>query len=92
MEKKDAVLISTEVASRGLDFPDTDIILLCGLPPTKDYYINKIGRTARIGKSGTSFLLLNDSEKIFLSELKSWDVEIQKYGNENLFKELSEKW
>jgi len=67
MEK--CVLVSTEVSGRGLDFPNTDIILLCGLPPTREYYINKIGRTGRIGKAGTSFLLLNPSEKLLLTQI-----------------------
>jgi len=62
-----SVLISTEVSGRGLDFPNTDIILLMGLPPTCEYYLNKIGRTGRIGKAGTSFLLLNKSEKLLLT-------------------------
>lgn len=56
-----AILISTSVASRGLDFPDVTNILLFDPPDSYDDYINKVGRTARINKNGMSLLVLFDN-------------------------------
>lgn len=58
--KESGVLISTSVASRGLDFPDVSSILLFDPPDGKDDYINKVGRTARIDQHGSSLLVFCD--------------------------------
>lgn len=52
------ILVSTSVASRGLDFPDVSSILLFDPPDSFDDYINKVGRTARINRNGLSLLVL----------------------------------
>lgn len=52
------MLISTSVASRGLDFPDVTNILVFDPPDTYDDYVNKVGRTARINKNGISLMVL----------------------------------
>lgn len=58
-------MISTSVASRGLDFPDVSNILVFDPPDTYDDYVNKVGRTARINKHGMSVMVL--FEKYFIS-------------------------
>lgn len=52
-------MLSTEVASRGLDFPELSHIVLFDVPPTVTDYANRIGRTARMNSSGISLLVLN---------------------------------
>ena len=58
------VLVSTDLASRGLDIPFVENIIHYHLPETEDNYIHRIGRTARWNASGRAFFLLNPSEKL----------------------------
>lgn len=55
-------MISTEVASRGLDFPDLSHIVLFDIPPTITDYGNRIGRSGRFNSAGVSLLLLHYQE------------------------------
>lgn len=45
-------LVATNVASRGLDFPQVDLIVQCNPPKDIDTYIHRAGRTGRAGKEG----------------------------------------
>ena len=46
------VLIGTDVASRGLHIPDVRCVINYDLPQDSEDYVHRIGRTARVGKSG----------------------------------------
>ena len=58
------VLVSTDLASRGLDIPNIENIIHYHLPESEDGYIHRVGRTARWDAAGRSFFILNSQEHI----------------------------
>ncbi len=58
------VLVTTDLASRGLDIPGIRYIIHYHLPGSEDIFIHRNGRTARMEASGTAILLLSASETL----------------------------
>lgn len=58
------LLITTDLASRGLDIPEIENVIHYQLPVTEDVFIHRNGRTARMHACGTSYLLLGQNEHI----------------------------
>jgi superfamily II DNA/RNA helicase len=58
------ILITTDLASRGLDIPDIKYIVHFHLPATQDVYTHRNGRTARMEAGGKSVLILSEEEKL----------------------------
>ncbi len=58
------ILVTTDLASRGLDIPDIRYIIHYHLPQTEDIFTHRNGRTARMEASGTSILILSPDETL----------------------------
>jgi len=58
------VLVTTDLASRGLDIPNIRYILHYHLPSSEEIFTHRNGRTARVDASGTAILIISDDEKI----------------------------
>ena len=58
------VLISTDLAARGLDIPDIDHVVHYHMPIQEDGYIHRIGRTARWEAEGNSYIILHGEETL----------------------------
>ncbi len=64
------LLITTDLASRGLDIPEIENVIHYQLPHTREAYVHRNGRTARMNAKGTSYLVLTAEEKPkYLAEL-----------------------
>lgn len=59
-----AILVATDVAARGLDIKDLDMVINYELPYDETTYIHRIGRTARAGKEGKSFTIVAGRDAI----------------------------
>lgn len=49
------ILVATDVAARGIDVDDIDIVVNYDIPQDEEYYVHRIGRTGRAGKAGKAF-------------------------------------
>ncbi|MBK7374380.1 MAG: DEAD/DEAH box helicase [Chitinophagaceae bacterium] len=58
------VLVTTDLASRGLDIPNIRYIIHYHLPASEDVFTHRNGRTARMDASGTAILILSAEEKL----------------------------
>ncbi|KAJ6797561.1 DEAD-box ATP-dependent RNA helicase 32 isoform X2 [Iris pallida] len=74
--EKTSVLFSTDVASRGLDFPAVDWVIQVDCPEDIACYIHRVGRTARFTSEGKSVLFLAPSEKEMLIKLQAAEPRI----------------
>ncbi|XP_069007097.1 probable ATP-dependent RNA helicase DDX10 [Embiotoca jacksoni] len=63
LRKQNAVLLATDIAARGLDFPAVNWVLQFDCPEDADTYIHRVGRTARYKEGGEALLLLLPSEQ-----------------------------
>jgi len=62
-ESTNMLLIATDIASRGLNFPAVDWVIQLDCPENVEQYIHRVGRTARYTHSGRAMLLLLPVEK-----------------------------
>eukprot|EP00922_Rhytidocystis_sp_ex-Travisia-forbesii_P014463 GHVS01021638.1.p1 GENE.GHVS01021638.1~~GHVS01021638.1.p1 ORF type:complete len:594 (+),score=91.48 GHVS01021638.1:95-1876(+) len=69
-------LFSTDLASRGIDFPTVDWVVQADCPDCVDTYIHRVGRTARFESSGNALLMLMRSETTFLKRLQEKRIEV----------------
>lgn len=66
---KSAILVSSDVTARGMDFPNVTHVIQYGLPPQREQYIHRLGRTGRADKSGEGWILvpefaMNDARRM----------------------------
>ena len=65
-----SVLVATDVAARGLDIPEVDLVVQYHLPQDPDSYIHRSGRTGRAGRTGTAIIMYGDRENREMSGLE----------------------
>lgn len=65
-----SILVATDVAARGLDIDNVDVIINYDVPQNSDDYVHRIGRTARAGKTGYAFTLVSPDEMSRFNNIK----------------------
>ncbi|KAH7548230.1 hypothetical protein JRO89_XS14G0086500 [Xanthoceras sorbifolium] len=77
--EKLALLLSTDIAARGLDFPKVKCIIQYDCPGEATEYVHRVGRTARLGQRGDSLLFLQPIEVDYLKDLEKHGVSLTEY-------------
>jgi ATP-dependent RNA helicase DDX31/DBP7 len=72
-----ALLITTDVAARGLDLPDINWIIQYDPPSDSTDYVHRVGRTARMGKLGNALLFLLHTESAYVKYLQDMGLQLQ---------------
>jgi ATP-dependent RNA helicase DeaD len=66
------VLVATDVAARGLDIQNVDLIINYDIPEKADYYVHRIGRSGRAGKPGESITLASFKDRFQLHAVEQY--------------------
>jgi ATP-dependent RNA helicase DBP3 len=64
------LLVATDVAARGLDIPNVEVVINFTFPLTIEDYVHRIGRTGRAGKTGISYTFFQAGDKSHAGELQ----------------------
>ena len=64
------LLVATDVAARGIDVDNIEVIINYDLPQDSEYYVHRIGRTARAGRSGKAYTFVVGREIIDLKNIQ----------------------
>ena len=68
------ILVATDVAARGIDVKELELVINYDIPQELEYYVHRIGRTGRNGKEGIAYTFYTGKEKMKIRE-------IEKYAN-----------
>lgn len=66
------ILIATDVAARGIDVSGVDVVFNYDLPQDEEYYVHRIGRTGRAGKSGIALSFISGKEVYKLRDIERY--------------------
>ena len=75
-----SILVATDVAARGLDIKDLDLVINYDVPTQSEVYVHRIGRTGRAGKSGIAETLYTAREASKIEEIEGEIGEGVNYG------------
>ena len=70
--KQSRILVATDVAARGIDVKGIDAVINYDVPRDDQFYVHRIGRTARMGRSGRAFTLVLPSEMGKLRDIEAY--------------------
>jgi ATP-dependent RNA helicase DDX31/DBP7 len=83
-----SILFCTDVAARGLDVPDVTHVIQYDPPADVRDYIHRIGRTARLGKEGLSYIYLLPSEVEYIDLLEDYQCKLVEQDSKELLETL----
>ena len=66
------ILVATDVAARGIDVDDVDLVVNYDLPQDNEYYVHRIGRTARAGREGTAISFVSSKDIYNLRDIQKY--------------------
>lgn len=84
------ILVATDVAARGIDVANVQAVFNYDVPQNPEYYVHRIGRTARAGNIGYAFTLVDGKEQRMLDNIRKTTKSKIKKQKIPSYKEMSE--
>jgi len=69
-DQRTRVLVATDIAARGLDVEDLNLVINYEIPNVSENYVHRIGRTGRAGAAGTAISFCDADEKSYLRDIE----------------------
>jgi len=66
------ILVATDVAARGIDVDEVDLVVNYDMPQDDEYYVHRIGRTARAGRKGTAVSFVSGRDIYKLKDIQKY--------------------
>ncbi|HAY33430.1 MAG TPA: DEAD/DEAH box helicase [Ignavibacteria bacterium] len=66
------ILVATDVAARGIDVDEIDAVVNYDMPQDEEYYVHRIGRTARAGREGRAFTFVKGKDFRKLKDIEKY--------------------
>lgn len=97
---KTKILIATDVAARGIDVKDLDLVINYDVPQDEEYYVHRIGRTGRNGNTGKAFTFVSPKDRSKISSIERYaktklkpgkiptQQQIEEINNEKIFEKI----
>ncbi len=89
------VLIATDVAARGIDVKGIDAIFNFDIPYDREFYIHRIGRTARNKSTGEAYTFVTSGERNKIAEIERYTdtkmIKLEEFSQDNLRKYMNNK-
>lgn len=89
------VLIATDVAARGIDVKGIDAIFNFDIPYNREFYIHRIGRTARNKATGEAYTFVTSGERNKIAEIERYTdtkmIKLEEFSQDNLRKYMNNK-
>ena len=77
VQLKSGALFCTDIVARGIDLPDVDWIIQYDPPQDPSFFVHRVGRTARAGRSGSALTILCPNEDTYVNFLSIRKIPIQ---------------
>jgi ATP-dependent RNA helicase DeaD len=69
---KQGALVATDVAARGIDIDDIDLVINYDVPENPENYVHRIGRTGRAGRKGAALTLAENRDRFHLEKIEGY--------------------
>lgn len=74
-DNKERILITTDVAARGIDIPNVEYVINYDLPDNAENYVHRVGRTGRGNRKGQALSFCSEGEKVLLEAIEEYTGE-----------------
>lgn len=98
---ENTILITTDVAARGIDIPGVDYVINYDIPDVEEQYVHRVGRTGRAEKKGQALAFCSPEEEQFIENIEAYigcdidQLEINQYDYKAILEDtedLSNNW
>lgn len=76
------IILTTDLLARGIDLPRVDWVVQFDPPKDPDYYVHRVGRTARAGTEGNTLLMLLESEAAYIPFLENRKMQLDEFSED----------